>query len=100
MTRNTETDNRRTNKQAERDLAQKPAQSVAIVKPEPLTVVTDGWDDTDSADDRVIQGTLIKCVDGHWTNRDKNAIPAGTQLLAVDTPVAAAWHDGQPVETI
>lgn len=89
------------NKQAESDLAQRQAQSVTVVKPEPLTILTDGWDDTDSADDRVIQGTLIKCVDGHWTNRDKNAIPAGTRLLALAAhQLLQHWHDGQPVETI
>ena len=63
--------------------------------------MSDGWDDADGTDDRVIQGTLIKCVDGHWTNRDKNAIPAGTQLLALAThQLLQHWHDGQPVETI
>ena len=50
----------------------------------------DGWDDADSADDRVIQGTLIKCVDGHWTDRDKRAIPSSTRLLAlIDASVAS-----------
>ena len=89
------------NKQAERALAQKQAQSVAVVKQEPPAMVSDGWDDTDGADERVIQGTLIKCVDGHWTNRDKNAIPAGTRLLALAThTLLQHWQDGQPIETI
>ena len=63
--------------------------------------MTDGWDDADGADDRVIQGTLIKCVDGHWTDRDKHAIPAGTRLLALSThQLLQRWQDDQPVETI
>ncbi len=61
----------------------------------------DGWDDADSADDRVIQGTLIKCVDGHWTDRDKRAIPSSTRLLALSThQLLQRWQDGQPAETI
>ncbi len=61
----------------------------------------DGWNDTDSADDRVIQGTLIKCVDGHWTDRDKRAIPSSTRLLALSThQLLQRWQGNQPVETI
>ena len=61
----------------------------------------DGWDDTDNTDDRVIQGTLIKCVDGRWTDRDKRAIPPGTRLLALSThQLLQRWQDSQPVETI
>jgi len=88
-------------RQAERELAQKQAQPVAVVKPEPPAIVGDGWDDTDSIDDRVIQGTLIKCVDGHWTDRDKRAIPPSTRLLALAThTLLQLWHDNQPTETI
>ncbi len=93
-------------KQAERELAQKQAQPVAVVKPEPPAavkpeppaIVGDGWDDTDSADDRVIQGTLIKCVDGHWTDRDKRAIPPSTRLLALATHTVAAALARQPAD--
>lgn len=89
------------NKQAERDLAQRPAQPPAVAKREPIAMEGDGWNDADNTDDRVIQGTLLKCVDGHWTARDQQPIPAGTQLLALAThQLLQRWQDSTPVETI
>ena len=89
------------NKQAERDLAQKQVQPVAVVEQEPIAMVGDGWNDTDGADERVIQGTMIKCVDGHWTDRDKQPIPAGTRLLALAThTLLQRWQDDRPIDTI
>ena len=55
-------------KQAERDLVQRQARPVAIVKPEPLAFATDGWDDTAAeAEARVIRGPLLKFNDWKWS---------------------------------
>ena len=81
------------NKQAERDLARKQAQSVAVVKPEPLTIVTDGWDDTAAeAEARLIRGALLKFADWKWSiGKEKEAVEVkeGCQLIAVARAVFA-----------
>jgi hypothetical protein len=52
-----------------------------------------------AADDRIIQGVLLKCVDGNWHDRDKLAVPS--KLLALTTfTVAQRWRDQKPQETI
>lgn len=67
-------------------------------KAENLPAVSDGWDDTE-ADDRIIQGTLARCVDGHWTDKDGGALPK--QLLALTTvTVLQHWQNQKPIETI
>lgn len=51
--------------------------------------------------DRVIQGTIVRCVDGHWADRDGISIPQEAQMLALATrQVLQRWHDQTPVETI
>jgi hypothetical protein len=53
------------------------------------------------SDDRLIQGEILKCVDGHWSIRDGTAIPPETQLLAIATGEALQrWHDQTVIETI
>ena len=60
----------------------------------------DGFDDAD-AGDRLIQGTIIKCVDGHWAAKDGTTIPPETRLIALATTTALQhWVDQMPVETI
>ena len=60
----------------------------------------DGYGDALDAD-RVIQGVIIKCVDGHWSDRDGVAFPPDTKMLAISTAICLqCWKDGQPVETI
>jgi hypothetical protein len=50
--------------------------------------------------DRVITGTLIKFVDGVWSESEIK-ISAGTKLLALSThQVMQRWQDGRVVETI
>jgi hypothetical protein len=63
--------------------------------------VADGFDENGDSD-RLIQGSLIRCVDGHWSvPRDGLAIPPGTQLLVLaTTSVVQRWQDQQPIETI
>jgi hypothetical protein len=66
----------------------------------PAVVAGDGFDDTGS-DDRLIQGTIIKCVDGHWSAKDDTALPPGMRLIALATAQALQrWQDQMPVETI
>jgi hypothetical protein len=41
-----------------------------------------------------IIGMLLKCVDGHWTDRDDVTYPAGTQLLALGCDrVIRCWRE-------
>jgi hypothetical protein len=55
----------------------------------------DGWSDIE-VDERVIQGTPIKCVDGHWSTKDGTAPPK--QLLALaTTTVLQLWQGKMPV---
>ncbi len=62
------------------------------------TVIND--DDSDDVG-RVIQGTLLKCVDGNWRDRDGLPIPANTQLLAVgSTTIIQRWLEQMPIDTI
>ena len=59
---------------------------------------SDGWSDTEN-DDRIIQGTLVRCVDGHWSDKDGANLPK--QLLALSTiTVFQCWRDQKPIETI
>jgi hypothetical protein len=50
-------------------------------------------------DDRIIQGTLLRCVDGNWHDRDKLVVPS--KLLALTTfTIVQRWRDQKPQETI
>jgi hypothetical protein len=49
--------------------------------------------------DRIIQGTLIRCVDGRWHDRDKLPVPSKLLALATFT-VVQRWRDQKPEETI
>jgi hypothetical protein len=65
----------------------------------PVPVANDGFDETETSD-RVIQGTLLKCVDGVWTDRDGQPAPK-TPLLALSTStIIQHWQDQKPVQTI
>jgi hypothetical protein len=48
---------------------------------------------------RIIQGVILRCVDGHWSDRDGLAPPA--ELLAMGTSSALqCWQDGMPTDTV
>ena len=48
--------------------------------------------------DRVIQGEILRCVDGRWSLRDGTAITSDTSLLAIGTSEALqSWRDGMPM---
>jgi hypothetical protein len=65
----------------------------------PIPVESDGFDKTETID-RIIQGTLLKCVDGNWTDRDGLPAPE-TPLLAMSTAtIIQRWEDQKPIETI
>jgi len=50
-------------------------------------------------DDRVVQGVILRCVDGHWSCTDDSDPPA--QFVVLDTSEALQrWEDQMPVETI
>jgi len=53
------------------------------------------------SDDRVIQGDILKCVDGHYSLRDGTAVPPDTRLLAIATGDALqCWRDQTVIEVI
>jgi hypothetical protein len=47
----------------------------------------------------LIQGILIKCVDGRWHDRDKLAVPSKLLALATTT-IIQCWREQMPVDTI
>ena len=60
----------------------------------------DGFDDVD-ANDRLIQGTIVRCVDGVWSAKDETELSSDLRLLALSTALALQrWEDGLPAETI
>jgi hypothetical protein len=65
-----------------------------------LVVIDDGFGDGEG-NDRLIQGTILRCVDGKWSAKDGTDFPPGTKLIALGTACALQhWKDGLPVETI
>jgi hypothetical protein len=65
-----------------------------------LVVIDDGFGDGE-ANNRLIQGTILRCVDGQWSTKDGTNFPPGTTLIALGTAGALQhWKDGLPVETI
>jgi hypothetical protein len=52
-----------------------------------------------ATDNRIIQGVLLRCVDGRWHDRDKQPVPS--KLLALTTfTVVQRWQDNKPEPTI
>jgi hypothetical protein len=48
---------------------------------------------------RIIQGVILRCVDGHWTDRDGLTPPA--ELLAMGcTRALQCWQNQKPVDSI
>jgi hypothetical protein len=66
----------------------------------PTPTTDDGFNDTPDGD-RIIQGTIVKCVDGHWMDRDGLTFPPDAHMLALATATALQrWENQMPVETI
>ena len=54
---------------------------------------------TINTSERLIHGSIIKCVDGIWTTENRDV--TGTKLLVLHTTRAAqGWFGGKPIETI
>jgi hypothetical protein len=59
------------------------------------------FDGGDGANDRLLQGTIIRCVDGHWSDRDGVAFSPDTQMIVLGTTQALQrWQVQTPIETI
>ncbi len=57
------------------------------------------FDGEDDSGDRIIKGTILRCVDGQWSCNDESDPPE--KLIALSTALALQhWEDGNPVETI
>ena len=51
--------------------------------------------------DHLIKGTILRCVDGRWADRNGISYPTGTVMLALGTTQALQhWQDGMPIDTI
>jgi hypothetical protein len=62
-------------------------------------VVDDGFEGG-SGTDRLIQGTILGCVDGRWSTRDED-MPAGKRLIALATTEALqCWRDGRVFDEV
>jgi hypothetical protein len=62
-----------------------------------ITIGADGFDDVDP-NERLIQGPIARCVDGHWSWRDGTAISPDTRWLVLATMTALQRFN--PLETI
>jgi hypothetical protein len=61
-------------------------------------IAGNGFDDS-AFGNRVIQGTVVKCVDGRWADRDGLKLPAQLIVLGI-TSCIQRWQNKMPVETI
>jgi hypothetical protein len=64
------------------------------------TVIEDGFNKSDQ-EDRLIRGSIVRCVDGTWKDSDGNLIPPDSRLVAWATnECLQRWRDKLPVETV
>jgi hypothetical protein len=61
-------------------------------------IAGNGFDDTDISN-RVVQGTIVKFLDGRWTDRSGLPLPAQLIVLGI-TSCVQRWEDRKPAETI
>src|SRR5258705_12489336 len=53
------------------------------------------------AEDHLIQGEIIKCIDGAWSIRGGDELPPDMALLAIGTTEALqCWKDQQVLDTV
>jgi hypothetical protein len=61
----------------------------------------DGFGGVDIDSTRIIQGTILRCTDGVWTDGDGVELPPDTKLVALSTTMCLQrWKDQMPAETI
>jgi hypothetical protein len=63
----------------------------------------DGWDDeAASANERMLKGTLLKCVDGNWSlSKEGTPVKDGLQFVPTGTVAAwVRWSEGKPVQHV
>ena len=66
----------------------------------PAVADHDGFDDT-NIDDHLIQGTIVRCVDGIWSAKDEASFSKETRLIVLKSAEALQrWENQRPVETI
>ena len=66
--------------------------------PPPAAISENGFESPPEST-RLIQGTILRCVDGKWGTRDGSPLPEA--LLALSTTrVLQKWQNNLPVETI
>jgi hypothetical protein len=66
----------------------------------PAVADHDGFDDA-GIDDHLIQGTIIRCVDGVWSAKDGSILSPARRLVVLNTAEALQrWENQRPVETI
>jgi hypothetical protein len=76
----------------------KPTPEASMPAPAPA-YVSDGFDDADIDSLRLIRGTIMKCVDGEWSDRDGVQYPLGTPFLAMGvTEAVQRWQERQLIE--
>jgi hypothetical protein len=62
-------------------------------------IVEDGFDN--DQEDRLIRGSIVRCVDGVWKDSDGNPIPPLTRLVAwATTECLQQWKAKLPIKTI
>jgi hypothetical protein len=57
-------------------------------------IIDDGFSEDSEADDRLIQGEILSCVDGQWNYRDGKDVPADKLFIALGTTEAVqGWRN-------
>jgi DNA polymerase family A len=63
-------------------------------------VPDDGFNDTSSSD-RLVQGVILRCVDGRWSTNEGTTLTPDMQFIALGTAEALQmWRNNKPAETI
>jgi hypothetical protein len=66
----------------------------------PAVIDDDGFGDVNQSN-RLVQGVILRCVDGVWSAKDGTEFPPKAQLIALSTAEALQrWENGQPAETV
>jgi hypothetical protein len=83
------------------DSRRKDTQMNAETKNGKLPVVVDDGFNSDTGENKLIRGVIVRCVEGNWTDAGGNPITPDTKLVAwATTECLQRWKDKLPVETI